>query len=737
MGTIGNDILEQRTNGDTKRVAGIIVVREQPDGTHRVLALLPGKEVADDSGETRYEFYRNWDIPKGHGKGGEPAMTIAMREAGEEAGYTTDNLDFRWGTQSKAVTGKKGKTGAFFVAHSDVDPTLRRNPENGMLEHGGFKWVTWNDMLGNVGGFWFGDAIKWARDLVDPHASDELGEGLLRTWVREILAEAPRRGKRHDAARREREELESQGIFPTKEEKPKETKRDLWHIGPKPAFPQPKVKLLQDWDPEAIGRDGEKGDFVDIPGTDNWQRWWLDSPVKAGVFLTPTPTDIARYHGRSGNVYHYKVPEWVIAKSGGVHRYDHGSELLISKETWEEAGDEIEFVGRSMTKDQLWQKIRDLGGYDFGGRVTPPGKSKPGSFNLYGLRQTKHPRDAIKLMTDKERKAALAALEDLYPAPTGQNPETKWEKVPGSRRGIPLNWFEERMSKKDLELRDLLLTSLKSVNEATIRQYVREMLLEKASGGRILDRVTRQMSRSIIARLKDPNVRDRHAKLGEDEVVTLRLTDVEKTALEKAAEEGEKLELVDANIINNLKNVERIAIILIATDPDKLGWVDVGAEGAYIYNPADRSSSELQVGLWLPRNYEFNIFSMLIPGLKERIRHELEHTVQSTETLGSRDIGEDKRFDSPEALVQYYTKGGELAAHVVGFYKKAKSVKASVLDLIDEFLVGVYHQASDAGMTEADAGTATGQVRNIWLCYLVNRYPRTREYLDMGSLDCD
>ena len=483
-------VQEQRTSDDTKRVAGIIVVREQPDGTHRVLALLPGKEVTSDTGETRYEFYRNWDIPKGHGKGGESAMTIAMREAGEEAGYTTDNLDFRWGTQSKAATGKKGKTGTFFVAHSDVDPALKRNPENNMLEHGGFKWVTWDDMLGNVGRFWFSDAIAWARNLVDSPAADGLEESLLRNWVREILAEAPRRGKRHDAARREREELESQGIFPTEEEKPKETKRDLWHIGPKPAFPQPKVKLLQDWDPEAIGRDGEKGDFVSIPGTDNWQRWWLDSPVKAGVFLTPTPTDIARYHGRSGNVYHYKVPEWVIDKAKGIHRYDHGSEVLISKEIWDEAGDEIEFIGTSMTKDQLWQKIRDLGGYDFGGRVMPPGKSKTGSFNLYGLRQTKHPRDAIKLMTDKERQAALAALEDLYPAPTGQNPEIKWEKVPGGRRGIPLNWFEERMSKKDLELRDLLLTSLKSVNEAMIRHYVREMLLEKASDGRTIDRVT-------------------------------------------------------------------------------------------------------------------------------------------------------------------------------------------------------------------------------------------------------
>jgi len=695
VGTTCNDILEQRTNGDTKRVAGIIVVREQPDGTHRVLALLPGKEVADDSGETRYEFYRNWDIPKGHGKGGEPAMTIAMREAGEEAGYTTDNLDFRWGTQSKAVTGKKGKTGAFFVAHSDIDPILRRNPENGMLEHGGFKWVTWNDMLGNVGGFWFGDAIKWARDLVDPPASDELGEGLLRTWVREILAEAPRRGKRHDAARREREELESQGIFPTEEEKPKETKRDLWHIGPKPAFPQPKVKLLQDWDPEAIGRDGEKGDFVDIPGTDNWQRWWLDSPVKAGVFLTPTPTDIARYHGRSGNVYHYKVPEWVIAKSGGVHRYDHGSEVLISKEIWDEAGDEIEFIGTSMTKDQLWQKIRDLGGYDFGGRVMPPGKSKTGSFNLYGLRQTKHPHDAIKLMTDKERQAALAALEDLYPAPTGQNPEIKWEKVPGGRRGIPLNWFEERMSKKDLELRDLLLTSLKSVNEATIRQYVREMLLENKSGEPDMTKYVDDLEDEIFMFLFQKNTFDH---------------------LQSQAANSESTVILNTSLFNEYDNIDEVHLGISVNDSNS---ADVQA--AYICVPKERNLSNLALSISIPRDYPQveGFQDWLSAELADALSHEIQHSCDTSEILSSEDCVEgEAKWESIENIERYYGCDAEVRGHVAGILGRARRTGLDPKNLLDRDMSTIMSKALERGYTEAEMTPVRDRIYDKWFARL-------------------
>ncbi len=524
----------------------------------------------------------------------------------------------------------------------------------------------------------------------------------LREYVLAILTEAPRRGKRHDAARKEREELESQGIFPTEDERPQGNKRDLWHIGPKPAYPQPKMKYLQDWDSAALARDGEKGDWVDIPDTDNWQRWWLDSPVKAGVFLTPTPTDIARYHGRSGNVYHYKVPEWVIAKSGGVHRYDHGSELLISKEIWDEAGDEIEFVGRSMTKDQLWQKIRDLGGYDFGGRVTPPGKSKPGSFNLYGLRQTKHPRDAIKLMTDKERQAALAALEDLYPTPTGQNPEIKWEKVPGNRRGIPLNWFEERMSKKDLELRDLLLTSLKSVNEATIRHYVREtLLMEKMKTGRALDWYATQISREIVNAIKDDGI---------------------KQAVQ--AQGGVKFQMDIPEILDDLEWLEAVTVDIQGNLSD---YVDAVAKYGFDINADDeqRKTSDIHVEILLPDDYSDSVLSRLVPKLKGVLRHELEHAGQPTDMLmkTQEKIPEGDIWKSLQSAEDYYLSEAEGKAHVAEFVKIAKTEKRPASQVIDEELVRIWQTGLAAGFSETELESLMKRIREAYHFYLQARWP--------------
>ena len=169
-------------------MAGIVVVRQEPDGSHRVLALLPGSETTSPDGQPSYKFYGTYDIPKGHAKQGEPPLDAALREAGEETGYTLADLDFRWGQESSTMS-KGKKTGTFFVAATDVDPTISRNPENGMLEHGGFKWVTFDEMMGRVGRFWFGDAIAWARDVVESGDGEITGEAILRGWVRELLAE--------------------------------------------------------------------------------------------------------------------------------------------------------------------------------------------------------------------------------------------------------------------------------------------------------------------------------------------------------------------------------------------------------------------------------------------------------------------------------------------------------------------------------------------------------------------
>jgi hypothetical protein len=251
-------------------------------------------------------------------------------------------------------------------------------------------------------------------------------------------------------------------------------KRILYHINRhRPAKPQPKMSYMLDWEPDKIGRDGKEGDFVNVPGTDNWQRHWLDSPVKSGVFLTPNPLDIAMNHGRSGHVYAYRVPEWVIAKSGGLHRYDTGSEVLIPEDVWNEAGKEIEFLGKSMSKEQMWDKM-DSSQFGRGHhrKAKKPSwmsdeelkqwQSGQGKFNLSGLRATRDPEGVIKLLTAEEQKKAIAAIE----AKKEYEEPRQIEKGPRDKKGIVVPPFSWGLDKKDEELLDLLK---RHMNESVIR----------------------------------------------------------------------------------------------------------------------------------------------------------------------------------------------------------------------------------------------------------------------------
>lgn len=268
------------------------------------------------------------------------------------------------------------------------------------------------------------------------------------------------------------------------------TKRLLYHINKhRPARPQPKMSYLQQWDKDVIDPDtGERtGDLVNVPGTDNWDRWWLENPVKSGVFLTPNPVDIAMNHGRLGHVYAYRVPEWVIEKSGGLHRYDTGSEVLIPEDIWNKAGKEIEFLGKSMDYDELHAKIDKTQKHGRGSKrkSTKPSwlsdeelkawEDRQKQFNITGLRTTKHPADAIKILNQEEVKSAIAAIESEY---SPRSDETTLA-VPGGRKGMKRSDFQKKVTKKDEELLALLK---KRLNESAIRVYIRELLAEVALG---------------------------------------------------------------------------------------------------------------------------------------------------------------------------------------------------------------------------------------------------------------
>ncbi len=239
-----------------------------------------------------------------------------------------------------------------------------------------------------------------------------------------------------------------------KELRGKKGKRTLYHIGKRPASPKPA---------ERWGAKGEEG----------WSRDWIEGPVKSGVFLTPNPTDIAWNHGVSGNVYAYKVPHWVIEKSGGVNRFDTGSEVLISQEVWEEAGDEIEFLGKTMGEDELWDSV-DSSYYSAKQKKGVRGahKHEDGASSISGLRSTNHPEAAIKMMSQEEIKKALTKFEDEY----AQEGPAEVVKGPRDRKGLVVPYLGKQPRGKDKELIDLLK---KYMNESAVRTYIREALLQK------------------------------------------------------------------------------------------------------------------------------------------------------------------------------------------------------------------------------------------------------------------
>ena len=243
------------------------------------------------------------------------------------------------------------------------------------------------------------------------------------------------------------------GILSEKELRGQKSKRTLYHIGKRPAEPKPA---------ERWGAKGEEG----------WSRDWIEGPVKSGVFLTPNPTDIAWNHGVSGNVYAYKVPQWVIEKSGGVNRFDTGSEILISQEIWEEAGDEIEFLGKTMGKDELWDSV-DSSYYSSKQKKGVRGAHKhdDGASSISGLRSTNHPEAAIKMMSQEEIEKALAKFENEY----AQEGPAEVVKGPRDKKGLVIPYLGKQPRGKDKELIDLLNKYMK---ESVVRQYIKDLLVE-------------------------------------------------------------------------------------------------------------------------------------------------------------------------------------------------------------------------------------------------------------------
>ena len=140
-----------------ERSAGIVVLRWTKSGW-QYLALVT--TMRSQSGE------RKLDFPKGHVEDNEDWFEAAVRETHEEAGISERHLNCAWGDTYRDFK-KIGKVCRLFIAWTKDVPNIRKNPESGIYEHVGWKWLNLeSDKDESLIHPYIQPAVSWARSIV-------------------------------------------------------------------------------------------------------------------------------------------------------------------------------------------------------------------------------------------------------------------------------------------------------------------------------------------------------------------------------------------------------------------------------------------------------------------------------------------------------------------------------------------------------------------------------------------
>ena len=117
----------------------------------------------------------------------------------------------------------------------------------------------------------------------------------------------------------------------------------------------------------------------------------------------------------------------------------------------------------------------------------------------------------------------------------------------------------------------------------------------------------------------------------------------------------------------------------------------------------DRKSSDIIVNLYLPNDYNMQEISKMRYEIESDIRHELEHSGQSTKDLmnvRSSIQTEEDIWSSLNNAWSYYGSDEETAAHISGWVLKAKRTKQDINDLLYSELYKIYATGLEAGYSE-------------------------------------
>ena len=230
---------------------------------------------------------------------------------------------------------------------------------------------------------------------------------------------------------------------------------------------------------------------------------------------------------------------------------------------------------------------------------------------------------------------------------------------------------------------------------------LKKIIKEEVIKGRKLDWYSTLISREIINAVKDEQVRNYFSK------------------------NGRAYFMMDIPHIT--KNLEWLDRVYLQITPESHG---INAHASYEYDldatDEQRKNSDMKINLEMPIGYSDKYISVLIPILKETIRHELEHSGQSTDVLMDvqKKVPDQEIWKSLKRALDYYTSEAETKAHVAGIVKLSKVKKINAADAIDDYLVRVWSTGKYFGYSEKDLDPLMKRIRSVWQYYLMTRWPK-------------
>lgn len=170
---------------------------------------------------------------------------------------------------------------------------------------------------------------------------------------------------------------------------------------------------------------------------------------------------------------------------------------------------------------------------------------------------------------------------------------------------------------------------------------------------------------------------------------------------------------------------ERLGVDSITVKVGFAGYSEPEVSGSYMFYEDEPGPGRIEIVIevptrWHDKTYARKQLSVLLPKLKNVIKHELEHFGQPAETL--RDVAPADR-ETIEQIRAYYMNPAEVGGRVAGMYKQAKMQKRTLSDVFDDQIDEIIMDALDTGASDRQIETLAADLYEVWEKFARDRFP--------------